>query len=81
MRKGRVGKDTFNSIDVAWTEPFWLLHERWFNKAWKEDKKNPGSGRGGGTIKINMREPSFLKVINSSIRVHNTLKELEQTLA
>ena len=56
MRKGEVEGKKFNSIDVAFTEPFWMLHEKWFNKAWKEDKKNPGGSGGGGSIKINMRE-------------------------
>ncbi len=56
VRKGRLDKDNFNSIDVVFTEPFWLLREKWFNKAWEKDKKNPSSGGSGGTIKTKMRE-------------------------
>ncbi|MDH4220775.1 MAG: hypothetical protein OEW23_18610 [Candidatus Aminicenantes bacterium] len=57
LRKGKVKGEKFNSIDIAWTDPFQILHEKWFDKVWKEDKKKGGGGGSGISImKMMMRE-------------------------
>ena len=57
VRKGFVGKDKFNSVDIAWTEPFWLLHEKWFNKVAKEDGAAPKGGGGkSGSTKVSVNK-------------------------
>jgi len=59
-RKGEVKGEKFNSIDIAWMEPFQILHEKWFSKVWKQDKKKGGpsmmSGGKSGIVKMDMRE-------------------------
>jgi hypothetical protein len=64
-RKGKTKEAEFNSIDIAWTEPFQVLHEKWFSKVWEEDQKKgkagSGNGKGGGIIKMEMSQSDAVR--------------------